>query len=83
MFYGAPTTKVASMDQDIAFRQRKRLGVSVRNTHKSGPVLTRVWRDIISVIVVHDDGRVGNVSVSWIRGLDESVSMGTKREHGG
>ena len=77
MFYGAPTTKVASMDQDIALRQRKRLGVSVRNTHKSRPALTRMWRDIISVIVVHDDGRVGNVSVSCIRGLDESVFTGT------
>ena len=70
------------MDQDIALRQRKRLGVSVRNTHKSRPCLTRMWRDIISVIVVHDDGRVGNVSASWIRGLDKSVFMGTKRGHG-
>jgi hypothetical protein len=71
------------MDQDIALRQRKRLGVSVRNTHKSRPALTRMWRDIISVIVVHDDGRVGNVSVGWIRCLDESVFTGTKRRHGG
>jgi hypothetical protein len=42
-----------------------------------------VWRDIISIIVVHDDGRVRDVSVSWIRGLDESVFTGTKRGHGG
>jgi hypothetical protein len=71
------------MDQDIALRQRKRLGVSVRNTNKSRPALTRMWRDIFSVIVVHDDGRVGNVSVGWIRGLDERVFTGTKRGHGG
>jgi hypothetical protein len=83
MFYGAPTTKVASMDQDITLWQRKCLGVSVRNTHKSRPALTRMRRNIISVIVVHDDGRVRNVSVWWIRGLDESVFTGTKRGHGG
>jgi hypothetical protein len=82
MFYGAPTTKVASMDQDVTLRQRKGLGVSVGNTHKSRPALTRMWRDIISVIVVHDDGGVGIVSVSWIRGL-ESVFTGSKRGHGG
>jgi hypothetical protein len=79
MFYGAPTTKVASMDQDIALWHRKRLGVSVRNTHKSRPAMTRMWRDIISVVVVHDDGRVGNISVPWIRGLDERDTRG----HGG
>lgn len=71
------------MDQDIALWHRKCLGVSVRNAHKSCPILTRMWRDIISVIVVHDDGRVGNVFVSWIGGLDGSASTGTKKEHGG
>ena len=56
--------------------------MSVRNTHKSRPALTGMWRDIISVIVVHDDGRVGNVSVPWIRSLGESLFMGTTRGHG-
>jgi hypothetical protein len=41
-----------------------------------------MWRDIISVIVVNDDGRVGNVSVPWIRGLGESVFTGNTMVHG-
>src|SRR5258708_25759330 len=83
MYYGAPTTKVASMDQDITLRQRKRLGVSVRNTHKSRPASTRMWRNIVSVIVVYNDCRVGHVAVSWIRGLEDRVFTGTKRRHDG
>ena len=80
LFYGAPTTKVAGMDQDITLRQRKRLRVGVRDTHKSRPALTRVWRDTIPVRIVHNDGRY--IAVSRIRGLDESVFVGTRGRHG-
>ena len=63
LLHAAPTAKVSSVNQDVASRHCERLGVGIRDTHKSRPALTRMWGYIVPIVVMDDNAGGGMVAL--------------------